>query len=159
MEENNNEDRKPVDEELDPEVAENMKLDLLDMPVTLSNVVARFSLGLRSGERLELVSLVMRAANIELKAGRSYVTKRLREPACSANIFASGKVTMIGAKSEAEARLTARKVVRMMQKLVAQHPDVCTGATADTPVNISLRTFRIVNIWASSQGVPYIDLH
>ena len=70
MEKNNNNDSKV---KLNPEILEDMKLDLCDIDINLNNVVATFSLGLRSEVTMDKEKLVMRGRNMEHKSGRHYV--------------------------------------------------------------------------------------
>ena len=62
--------------EIDPEILEDMKLDILDMDVTLNNVVASFNMGLKTGVTLNLLNMVMRGHAMELRSSKSYVTVR-----------------------------------------------------------------------------------
>ena len=148
MERNNN---IPKDE-LDQEMLEDMKLDLCDIDITLNNVVASFSLGLRSGLTMDPVMLVMRGRNMEYKGGRHYVRFQLRRPACSANIYPSGKVTVTGSKSEDDAKMAARRIARSMQKLLAKYPDICKQKLVKVKsVKVSMNNFKVTNVWAASQ--------
>ena len=147
MERNNN---NPVPE-LDPEMLEDMKLDLCDIDITLNNVVAGFSLGLRSGLTMDPVMLVMRGRNMEYKGVRHYVRLQLRRPACSANIYPSGKVTVTGNKSEDDAKMAARRIARSMQKLLNKYPDICKQTLVKVKsVKVSMSSFKVTNVWATS---------
>ena len=108
----------------DPDILESMKLDLLDMDVILNNVVATFSLG--NAVTLDLIGLVLRGINIEMRGGKGYAQMKLKNPSATANIFASGKVTVVGAKSEAQAKEASRKFARIIQKIAVKHNKICT---------------------------------
>ena len=107
----------------DLDILQTMKLDLLDMDIILNNVVATFSLG--NGVNLDLPALVLRGINIEMKGGKGYAQIKLRNPSATANVYASGKVTVCGAKSEALAKLAARKFARIIQRIVLQQNKIC----------------------------------
>lgn len=138
--------------ELDREMLEDMKLDLCDIDITLNNVVASFSLGLRSGLTMDPVMLVMRGRNMEYTGVRHYVRLQLRRPACSANIYPSGKVTLTGNKSEDGAKMAARRIARSMQKLLNKYPDICKQTLVKVKsVKVSMSGFKVTNVWAASQ--------
>ena len=137
--------------EKETEVMENMKLDLLDMEVVINNVCASFNLGLKSGVSLNLMNLVMRGVNMEYKT-QNKITVGLRRPRCGAYIYASGKISVFGNKSEEDAKLAARKLVKMIRNLAIKYPDICTLKFAKFECSqIKLRNFRIYTIWASTQ--------
>ena len=99
-----------MEEENDPEILENMKLDLLDMDVVINNVCASFNIGLKTGVSLNLENLVMRGVNMEYKT-QNKVTVGLRKPRCGAYVYTSGKISVFGNKSEEDAKFAARKPV------------------------------------------------
>ena len=77
---------------------------------------------------------------------------RLRRPACSANIFHSGKVTVTGNKCYDDCRLAARKLVKMVRNLALKHSDIVNKHFEKwSPDQMKLRNFRIVNVWATTQ--------
>jgi len=130
----------------DSDILESMKLDLLDMDITLNNVVATFSLG--KGVALNLEGLVLRAINIEMRKGKTYAQMRLKSPPAMANIYASGKVTVVGAKSEGQAKEAARKFARIIQKIAMKHNNICTKSVG--PERICVKNYKIVNVWSST---------
>jgi transcription initiation factor TFIID TATA-box-binding protein len=97
----------------------------------LQNIVATCNLAVE----LDLKTIAMQARNAEYNPKRfSAVIMRIREPKTTALIFRSGKMVVTGAKSEEQARLAARKLARIIQKL-------------DFPVHFT--DFRIQNIVGS----------
>merc|ERR1719315_571179 len=58
-----------------------------------------------------------------MKCGKGYAQIRLRNPSATANVYASGKITVCGAKSEAQAKLAARRFARIIQKIVQRSPE------------------------------------
>ena len=136
---------------VDQQMLEDMKLDLCDIDITLNNVVACFSLGLRSGLTMDPVMLVMRGRNMEYKGARR-VRIHLRRPACSANIYPGGKVTVIGNKSEDDAKMAARRIARSMQKILSKYPDICKQKLIKVKaVKVSMSNFQVTNVWAASK--------
>ena len=110
-----------MEEENDPEILENMKLDLLDMDVVINNVCASFNIGLKTGVSLNLENLVMRGWNMEYKT-QNKVTVGLRKPRCGAYVYTSGKISVFGNKSEEDAKFAARKLVKgcIQKKKIAE---------------------------------------
>mmetsp|Transcript_36187 Transcript_36187/g.84569 ORF Transcript_36187/g.84569 Transcript_36187/m.84569 type:complete len:175 (-) Transcript_36187:10-534(-) len=97
----------------------------------LQNLVATCNLAVE----LDLKTIAMHVRNTEYNPKRfSGLICRIREPKTTALIFKSGKVVVMGAKSEEEARLSARKYARIIQKV-------------DFPVRFT--EFKIQNMVAS----------
>ena len=131
----------------DSEVAENMKLDLLDMDICLNNVVSNFSLG--PDTNLDLENLVLLATNIEIRGGKGYAQMKLKNPASTANIFASGRIVVCGTKSEEDAKIASRKIARKIQKVAIQNVGkICTKPRGHE--RICVKNYKIVNVWAST---------
>jgi transcription initiation factor TFIID TATA-box-binding protein len=75
------------------------------------------------GCSLDLRKIAMRARNAEYNPKRfAGLTMRIREPKSTALIFQSGKMVVVGAKSETLSRLAARKFARIIQKI--DYPEV-----------------------------------
>ncbi|KAK4169708.1 TATA-box-binding protein [Cladorrhinum sp. PSN259] len=80
---------------------------------TIQNVVATVNLDCR----IDLKLLGQHARNVEYKPSRfSALIMRIRDPRTTSLVFASGKLVLTGAKSEALARLATRKHARAIQK-------------------------------------------
>ncbi|KAK3353277.1 hypothetical protein B0T25DRAFT_607446 [Lasiosphaeria hispida] len=95
----------------DPRAQGSIKADW-PMPV-LQNVVATVNLGCR----IDLKVLADQARNVEYNRKKFHaLVMRIRDPKTTTLIFASGKMVVTGAKSEAAARLAARKHARIVQK-------------------------------------------
>lgn len=83
------------------------------MPV-IHNVVATASLGCE----LNLKQVALTARNAEYNPRRfAAVIMRIRDPKSTALVFKSGKLVVTGTKSEADARLAARKFGRIIVKI------------------------------------------
>ena len=65
---------------------------------------------------LKVVALYARNADYKPKRFQAVVLRR-RDPRCTALVFHSGKMQLLGTKSVADAKLAARKFARMIQKL------------------------------------------
>jgi len=131
------------------EILENMRFDLLDMDVKVSNVISTFNVG--PGLFLDLDALVMRGINMEYNGGQK-LRYKIRDPAVCATIFSSGKVMMMGTISEKEARLASRKVARTLQKLITSYSgEVCKLDKHFSVQNMRVRHFKVVNFWASTR--------
>lgn len=101
------------DQELDFSEGQDPSLPADEHPV-LHNVVATFS----TSCALDLKSIITKARNVEYNPRRfPALIMRIRDPKSTALMFASGKVVVTGAKTEALCRLAGRKFTRILQKL------------------------------------------
>lgn len=133
---------------VDPEIMEHMERDLLQMEVVINNMTSTFKVG--ADLSLDLEGLVMRGINMEYKGGTSLIYK-IRQPQSSATIFSSGKVNMVGSKSEEEARAASRKVGRSLQKLIVRYPGEICPKKRNVSEEIRVRDFQVRGVWASTQ--------
>merc|ERR1719315_138928 len=83
-----------------------------------------------------------------MRKGKTYAQMRLKSPPAMANIYASGKVTVVGAKSEGQAKEAARKFARIIQKIAMKHNKICTKSGG--PERICVKNYKIVNVWSST---------
>lgn len=80
--------------------------------ITIQNVVATVNLSCRIDQRL----LTQKARNAEYNPKRfAAVIMRIRDPKSTALIFESGKMVVLGAKSEALAKIAARKYAKIIK--------------------------------------------
>ncbi|CAL5221316.1 g3488 [Coccomyxa viridis] len=82
----------------------------------ISSAMASFTVGVKLDPR----DVARRSLNVEYnpkKASSTSVMKQTRNPNTTARIYASGKVGLMGAKSEAAARIAARKICKTLTKL------------------------------------------
>ncbi|CAF0840770.1 unnamed protein product [Brachionus calyciflorus] len=96
-----------------------------DIKVYIRNVVCCFT----SSCHINLRRLALNGYNVEYK--QKTVCLKLRKPAMSAIIHASGSIWCTGAKSVEDARIGARRICRLLQKL-------------DFPVKLS--NYRVTNV-------------
>ena len=87
---------------------ENSELDII-----ISNVVCCFSVRCH----LNLKEIALNGSNVEYRREDGLVKMRLRKPRTLASISSSGKITCIGATSESEAKIAARRYARTLQRL------------------------------------------
>ena len=72
---------------------------------------------------------------------------KLRKPNSTANIWSSGKISCVGAKSEEEAKISARRFGRILQKLGYENVKFCNYKVVNVlgvvklPFAIKLETF------------------
>uniref|UniRef100_A0A671W910 TATA box-binding protein-like 1 n=1 Tax=Sparus aurata TaxID=8175 RepID=A0A671W910_SPAAU len=85
--------------------------DALDIIIT--NVVATF----RTRCHLNLRTIALEGTNVIYKPEVGKVLMKLRKPKITASIWSSGKIICTGATSEDEAKLGARRLARVLQKL------------------------------------------
>ncbi len=79
----------------------------------IQNLVATVNLNCR----IDLKVFAQQARNVEYNPKRFHAAiMRIRNPKTTTLVFASGKMVITGAKSEADARLAARKHARLIQK-------------------------------------------
>ena len=66
---------------------------------------------------LDLDDILERGYNVELKKNRKYIIMKLKQPKFTAKIWPSGKILCMGAKSEKDSKINARRIARLLQKL------------------------------------------
>ena len=67
------------------------------------------------------------------------------EPEATATVFKSGKINVVGGRSEPEARAVSRQFARRIQKMSWKWPEVL----AEKNTSVSFNNFRIHNVFAS----------
>ncbi|XP_037928617.1 TBP-related factor-like [Teleopsis dalmanni] len=80
----------------------------------IKNVVATYNVGIK----LDLLDIYRRTRNSEYSP-QTFIGMKMtmRFPKCTARIFNSGKVVVVGTKSEVDARLGSHKFAKLIQKL------------------------------------------
>ncbi|CAF0782781.1 unnamed protein product [Didymodactylos carnosus] len=110
-----------------------------EIELIVNNVVSSFSLGCK----IQLRKVAMEGAHVEYKRDNAMVMMKIRKPYCSANIWASGKVTVTGSTSEDDALRGARRIARTIQRLgfkakFCNYRVVNVLATCIMPFNIDI---------------------
>lgn len=101
-----------------------------EVDIVINNVVCSFSVRCH----LNLKEIAMNGSNVEYRRENGMVTMKLRHPYTTASIWSSGKITCTGANSEEQAKVSARKFSRILQKL------------DDKYKNIRIKNWRVVNV-------------
>eukprot|EP00051_Salpingoeca_urceolata_P032751 m.17185 g.17185 ORF g.17185 m.17185 type:complete len:269 (-) comp5411_c0_seq1:79-885(-) len=108
---------------------------------TIENIVSTAFLGCR----LMLQQIAMRARNSEYNPRRfSAVIIRIKDPKSTALVFASGKMVIMGSKSEPEAEQASKKFEKIVRK---------TGFSS-----VSMRDFKIHNVVGCADVKFHINL-
>lgn len=84
-----------------------------ELDVMINNVVCSFSVGCH----LNLRQIALKGVNVEYRRESNMITMKLRKPKVTASVWSSGKITCTGATSETDARIGARRIARVIQKL------------------------------------------
>lgn len=84
-----------------------------ELDIVINNVVCSFSVRCH----LNLREIALNGSNVEYRRENGMITMKLRRPYTTASIWSSGKVTCTGATSEVEAKISARRFARSLQKL------------------------------------------
>ncbi|OWA52360.1 putative TATA box-binding protein-like protein 1 [Hypsibius exemplaris] len=83
-----------------------------DIKVEIVNVLCNF----KTHCHLDLRTIAMQGANVEWRRDPSSVLMKLRSPPITSTIWSTGKVICMGARSEADALIGARRIARNLQK-------------------------------------------
>jgi transcription initiation factor TFIID TATA-box-binding protein len=109
---------------------EELKEESPEVDIVINNVVCSFSVRCH----LNLKEIALNGSNVEYRRENGMVTMKLRHPYTTASIWSSGKITCTGANSEDQARVSARKFSRILQRLDEKYK------------NIRIKNWRIVNV-------------
>ncbi|KAE9552300.1 hypothetical protein FO519_004486 [Halicephalobus sp. NKZ332] len=99
----------------------------------INNVVCNFALPMH----VDLRKVAMNTWNVIFDRTAS-ITKQKRHPSCFVKLQSSGKVFIVGCKSENECRLAARSIGRKIQKIMGK-----------TKERVCLKKYRVCNIMAT----------
>lgn len=98
-----------------------------EIDILVNNVVCSFSVRCH----LNLRDISLKGCNVIYRKENGMVSMKLRKPRITASIWSSGKITCTGATSEIEAKVGARKIARVLQKL---------------GYRVKFHNFRVVNV-------------
>uniref|UniRef100_A0AC34QRJ7 TATA box-binding protein-like 1 n=1 Tax=Panagrolaimus sp. JU765 TaxID=591449 RepID=A0AC34QRJ7_9BILA len=117
-----------------------LKLDMTDVrqrsncwDLRINNVVCNFTLPMH----IDLRKLAMNTWNV-IYDRTSSVTKQKRNPNCYIKLQSSGKVFIVGCKSEVECRQASRAIGRTVQKIMGKSKE-----------RVCLKKYRVCNIMAT----------
>lgn len=130
-----------------------------NIQLKISNVVCKY----RVKCHINLKKVALEGFNTEYDRARGRVMMRLRKPACYANIWSSGKISIYGAKSEPFCEQGARRIARYLQKRLGFKVRMCAfeivnclGSTR-LPFGVKLDEFSRANRGPHMQYEP--ELH
>uniref|UniRef100_A0A914WTM3 TATA box-binding protein-like 1 n=1 Tax=Plectus sambesii TaxID=2011161 RepID=A0A914WTM3_9BILA len=115
--------------------------------IQVRNVVCTFSLPLH----IDLRRVALHAGNVSYDKGQGVLMKQKRNPSCYVKVYSSGKVYIVGCRSEVECRKAARGVARMIQIGMGRKGEM-----------FRMRKYRICNIMATCKmpfGIKIEEMH
>uniref|UniRef100_F1KWB6 TATA box-binding protein-like 1 n=2 Tax=Ascaris suum TaxID=6253 RepID=F1KWB6_ASCSU len=105
-----------------------------EIDIQIRNVVCTYTLPLH----IDLHRVALNCGNVTFDRGRGVLLKQKRNPLCYVKVYSSGKIYIVGCRSEAECKRAARGVARMVQKSMGKQADV-----------VRIRNYRICNVLAT----------
>uniref|UniRef100_A0AC35TU79 TBP-like factor n=1 Tax=Rhabditophanes sp. KR3021 TaxID=114890 RepID=A0AC35TU79_9BILA len=108
---------------------DNSKID-----VNIHNVIINYQIPMH----IDLRKVALETSDVEYERSKGHLMRRKRNPNCVVKIFNSGKVLVLGCKSEEAARKASRGVARMLQKIMGKEDKI-----------IRMRNYNVNNILAA----------
>ncbi|VDK50501.1 unnamed protein product [Anisakis simplex] len=105
-----------------------------EIDIQIRNVVCTYTLPLH----IDLHRVALNCGNVTLDRGRGVLLKQSRNPCCYVKIYSSGKVYIVGCRSESECKRASRGIARLVQK--------CMGKVAEL---VRIRNYRVCNVLAT----------
>ncbi|KAL3998661.1 Transcription factor TFIID (or TATA-binding protein TBP) family protein [Acanthocheilonema viteae] len=105
-----------------------------EIDIQIRNVVCNYTLPLH----IDLHRVALSSGNVAFDRGRGVLLKQKRNPSCYVKIYSSGKIYIVGCRSESECKRAARGVARMVQKSMGRMMDV-----------VRIRNYRVCNVLAT----------
>ncbi|VDK68564.1 unnamed protein product [Onchocerca ochengi] len=105
-----------------------------EIDIQIRNVVCNYTLPLH----IDLHRVALSSGNVALDRGRGVLLKQKRNPSCYVKIYSSGKIYIVGCRSESECKRAARGVARMVQKSMGKMKDI-----------VRIRNYRVCNVLAT----------
>ncbi|KAF8366856.1 tlf-1 [Pristionchus pacificus] len=105
-----------------------------DIDIQIRNVVCNYSLPLH----IDLRRLAQNSNNVTFDRGRGVLLKQKRNPMCYVKIYSSGKVYIVGCRSEAECMTAARRIARNVQRAMNKLHE-----------QVRIRNYRVCNVLAT----------
>ncbi|VDK45354.1 unnamed protein product [Anisakis simplex] len=129
-----NEALNPTSTELQPSSSSASNDQSSDIDIQIRNVVCSYTLPFH----IDLRQVALSSSAVTFDRGRGVLLKQKRNPSCFAKIYSSGKVYLVGCRSEAECKRAARGVARMLQRSLLK-----------TRYSIRMRNYRVCNVLAT----------
>ncbi|KAK6024589.1 transcription factor TFIID [Ostertagia ostertagi] len=115
-----------------------------EIDIQIRNVVCNYTLPLH----IDLRKLALNSNNVTFDRGRGVLLKQKRKPNCYVKIYSSGKVYIVGCKSEADCMIAARTIARRVQKTMNKENDV-----------VRIRNYKLAQQYpAQSQYEPELSV-
>ncbi|KHJ97812.1 transcription factor TFIID [Oesophagostomum dentatum] len=105
-----------------------------EIDIQIRNVVCNYTLPLH----IDLRKLALNTNNVTFDRGRGVLLKQKRKPNCYVKIYSSGKVYIVGCKSEADCMLAARNIARRVQKTMNKEKEI-----------VRIRNYKVCNVLAT----------
>lgn len=105
-----------------------------EIDIQIRNVVCNYTLPLH----IDLKKLAMNSNNVTYDRGRGVMMKQKRSPNCFIKMYSSGKVYIVGCRSEVECKKAARRVARHVQKVMGKEES-----------RVCIRNYKVNNVLAT----------
>ncbi|CAQ35044.1 TATA box-binding protein-like 1 [Caenorhabditis elegans] len=105
-----------------------------DIDIQIRNVVCNYTLPLH----IDLRKLAMNTHNVTYEREKGVMMKQKRSPGCYIKVYSSGKVYIVGCRSEADCKRAARSIARHVQRVMGK-----------TKERVSIRNYRVNNVLAT----------
>ncbi|CAP31337.1 Protein CBR-TLF-1 [Caenorhabditis briggsae] len=105
-----------------------------DIDIQIRNVVCNYTLPLH----IDLRKLAMNTHNVTYEREKGVMMKQKRNPGCYIKVYSSGKVYIVGCRSEDDCRRAARSIARHVQRVMGK-----------TKEKVSIRNYRVNNVLAT----------
>ncbi|GMT30552.1 hypothetical protein PFISCL1PPCAC_21849 [Pristionchus fissidentatus] len=117
-----------------------------DIEIQIRNVVCNYTLPLH----IDLRRLAQNTNNVTFDRGRGVLMKQKRNPMCYVKIYSSGKVYIVGCRSEDDCMTAARRIARNVQRAMNKLGE-----------EVRIRNYRVCNVLATCKmpfGVKIEDV-
>uniref|UniRef100_A0A1I7UY61 TATA box-binding protein-like 1 n=1 Tax=Caenorhabditis tropicalis TaxID=1561998 RepID=A0A1I7UY61_9PELO len=105
-----------------------------DIDIQIRNVVCNYTLPLH----IDLRKLAMNTHNVTYEREKGVMMKQKRSPGCYIKVYSSGKVYIVGCRSEVDCKRAARSIARHVQRVMGK-----------TKERVSIRNYRVNNVLAT----------
>ncbi|CAD6184453.1 unnamed protein product [Caenorhabditis auriculariae] len=105
-----------------------------DIDIQIRNVVCNYTLPLH----IDLRRLALNSNNVTYDRGRGVMMKQKRDPNCYVKVYSSGKVYIVGCRSEIDCKRAARSIARHVQRVMGKLES-----------SIRIRNYKVNNVLAT----------
>ncbi|TKR59377.1 hypothetical protein L596_029056 [Steinernema carpocapsae] len=114
--------------------------------IQIRNVVCNYTLPLH----IDLRRIAMSSGNVTFDRGRGVLLKQMRNPHCFVKVYSSGKVYIVGCRSEVDCMRAARGIARKVQRYMNRLND-----------SVCIRNYKVCNMLATCRmpfGIKIIEM-